>query len=318
VLSFGHVPSIVSRIAQSISASALGLRWKGAARALGLHWHPDTGRMSGYIDERFVAATNSGDWIVSVALWPPLDLVLGQGVPTDEWSRNAAMHAVVRRSQGLMSVTLRKDFLHVETWHQVWTHSQLRALVDRGLALAGAVDAARNAIPDSATALGLFETFHDVARARHMTLRRTPLGYHGAQRKIGLEFFLAREGLEWLLIAFARFRTPLGIGFNARSRRMGLSEPWGLTPLRTGDAEFDQWFTVSAFETAYVRQALSPAARHRLSELAERGMWIVVHDLGIVVELRIPSPETLNALLDELCRISELVDFTLPKSAAYR
>lgn len=301
-----------------MEAAARGARWKGAARELGLHWHPETGRMSGYIDNRFVAATNGGDWIVSVALWPPLDLVLGRGRETDEWTRNAAMHEAVGEKRGLMTVTLRKGFIHVESWLPVWTHSQLRAVVTRALSIAETIDAARERIPESATALGLIEPFHPIGRARHMTLRRTPVGYHSAERKIELRFFLARRGLDWCLMAFAGFRAPLGIGFNARSRGAGLIEPWGLSPLRTGDSEFDSWFEVSAFETAYVRQALSSAARHRLSELAERGMWIVVHDLGIVVELRIPSAETLSALLDELCRISELVDFTLPKSAAYR
>lgn len=294
--------------------------------------------MSGFIGNDFVAArTTPSDAEVSVALWPPLDLMLRRrsALPVG-WSNHRYLELLERESteptrvrelvQPIRPVLvnhgsllqIRNDF--VTLWKRgIVTRVGLRSMIHAALAIVSAIDGVRPHVSYVPQARALLREWEQAAVSRGMIRNLTPLGYHGDQRKIALQFFLQRRGGDaWSLKTSAGFRQPLGIGFNARSRTTSLEDPWGLEPLSMGDARFDALFHVTAFEKRYVRRALSADVRSRLSALAEKGMHLVVHDRGVVVESRLLGSASLDALLDDLCNAAELVDFTLPAATPYR
>lgn len=313
--------------------------WPPVARELGLHWDAPSARMSGYIGEHFVAArTTPSDAEVCAALWPPLDLVLRRrsGLPVGFDRNHTYLNLLERASaepkrvrelvQPIRPVLLGQPYTlqlrndYVTLWKRsITTGSDLRRMVHTALAIVSAIDDVRPQVSYVAHARALLREWETAATSRGMVLNVTPLGYHGAQRKIDLQFFLQRRGTDaWSLKSSASFRQALGIGFSARSFSTPLDDPWGLEPLEIGDPRFDRLFSVSAFEPRYVRQALSEGARSRLATIAEKGMHVVVHDHGIVVESRLLGSASLDTLLDDLVSTAELVDFTLPTPAAYR
>jgi hypothetical protein len=110
----------------------------------------------------------------------------------------------------------------------------------------------------------------------------------------------------------ARFREPLDIGFCAEpGDRAELA--WGHSKHTVGEREFDDRFTLSASDAEYVERALSPPARSRLCEMADRGRKVRVDDYGVSIECDAALAGELEQICSEAAAVAELVDFVHPK-----
>lgn len=317
--------------------------WKRVASERGLKWHAEQQRISGWIDGRYVLVFEDSELSrVCVLLWPPLDL----GLRTPAASRSASFDKAEyptqliasardpRRTNLLFDGELRSYLgerqLHVGTI-QLWDDrvefsvpgvipvGKLRGILPHLLQIARTVDQARDGVSPPPEIAELQPGWEQLAAERHLAPRTCPYGFVGADAGIQVRFFVRRREDAWFIVAFAGFRSPLEIGFRGVSAAAASHIPWSMSPFVTGDPAFDATYHVSAFETHYVKEALSEKARTRLCELVQSWQHVVVDDYGVTIEMPLGSHAATGTLLDEARSAAELVDFIHPKKrAAYR
>lgn len=303
-------------------------RWQAVARGLGLDWHPKLSRASGWLGGRYVAAWLDGmSTRVDAMLWPPMDLGLSAAASVTRAYEPGRAKALLAGPVGkLLSKTRWSSFVAddrvvITTFDAVSTR-ELKKMIAFARELARTVDQRRGDVPVPPRAVELTEDWGELARTLRLQGSDTPRALRGVARGLGVLIFLRRRGSSnWSVVVMAEFRAPLEIGFRATSHAVESSELWSLSPMSTGDREFDAAFRVSAFERDFVTQALSPAARARACEIAQAWKDVSIDDYGVRVEAVAANREKLEQMLEAALSTAELVDFVHPKregAGAYR
>lgn len=319
------------------------IQWRSIASSLDLDWHAQDRRLSGWMNDHFVAGWFDGHWTrVAASLWPPLDLGLGPPLEMslEAWmarrrgepARMATESWDAARTRELLEGRVTEQLLS-SPWEvvltdqhvvlcaaNVATETQLRGMLELAEELASRIDERREEVSVPTLSPALTEGWPELALAQGLRMTRTPVGMVGTVRGLGARAFLRRrERSRWYPSVMAEFREPLEIGFRARPRAEPGEDPWSMQAVSTGDRAFDEVFSVTAFETEYVKQALSEGARTRALDLARQWRRVVIDDYGVLVEAERADRQTLERMLDDAVSTAELVDFVHPKrTAAYR
>ena len=98
----------------------------------------------------------------------------------------------------------------------------------------------------------------------------------------------------------------------------GLLKAVGLGGLRTGDADFDREWVISAKPPEAAQALLRPPVRDALSQLSAAGLRVELNEWGLIGHANLPtSPATVPALLPILTALARALDAQFP-AAPYR